>query len=188
MLRTVSTEEKENLFYFPPAATFGVAGNDLTDRLLDHYRQQGRKMTRTEAEARKLTETDWPGLEFATDWRQKICQHVKEYIRGVPDERWLPADVPLQVVVTGGSAVVSGLKAEIAEAVVEGLKGRGVGKSISEKTRIIATALSGWRFADEAEYARRAVSLGAADKDKPSLRYCPSLQKLTKMDQKPYRY
>jgi hypothetical protein len=188
MLRTLNTQGKENLFYFPPAATFGVAGNDLTDRLWEHYRQQGREMAREEAEARKLGEGDWRDLEFAKEWRHKICQHVKEYVRGITDKRWLPTEVPLQVVVTGGSAVVYALKDEIRSAVVEGLKGLGIESRTYKETKVITTSLGGWKFDDEAEYARRAVSIGATDPNKPSLKYCSALEKPTKLSKTPYRY
>ena len=137
MLRTISLEKKENLFYFPPAGTFSIAGNELTQRLWEYYEQQGQRMTWAEAESRKLTDTGWADLEFVNEWEGQIRRHIKEYIKGVPDKRWLPADVPLQIVVTGGSGVVPGLKDQIKKGVYDGLLERDIPKRIIERATLI---------------------------------------------------
>lgn len=175
MLRTINLENKENLFYFPPAATFVIAGNELTERLREYYEQQGIRRAWAEAETAKLRETGWHALEFARDWRQQIRRHVKEYIRGIPDKRWLPLSVPLQVIVTGGSGVVPSLKDEIKVGVCEGLGECGVSQGVIQRTKLIGERLLYVDFPTEAEYARRAVSIGAADTDKPALKYLPKL-------------
>lgn len=189
MLRTLNRQEQsENLFYFPPAGTFPVAGNDLTERVYQYLLQQGRAVTKEEAEAFKLSEGSWHELEFANDWRQRIGRHVKEYVRGIPDQRWLPLKVPLHVIVTGGSGVVPGLKTEIREAVYKGLVERDVTDPVATGTQIIGEAIPGWTFGRQAEYARMAVAIGASDNDKPSLRYCPKLDPPVYVRTKTVRY
>lgn len=175
MLRTINIKELENLCYFPPAGTFDVAGNELTERLWDYYRQQGKRLTQAEAENSKIRETGWHKLEFANEWRRQIRRHVTEYVIGIPDERWLPLDVPLQIVVTGGSGVVPVLKEEIRKGVRDGLKERRIPSRVIERTKLINDRIPRWDFKQEAEYARRAVSIGAADTNKPALKYCPRL-------------
>jgi hypothetical protein len=188
MLRTISREGRENLFYFPPAATFEIAGNDLTERLRSYYEQRGEPITLSEAEARKLGEVDWYKFEFASDWRLRIRRRTKEYVSVITDARWLPAEVPLQIVVTGGSGLVKGLKDEIKAGVMEGLEARGIHHQTIDKTRLIDERLSGWRFEAEAEYARRAVSIGAADLDKPALKYCARLDKPFRVEPRKLTY
>jgi len=183
MLRTIG-KEKEHLLFLTPAVTCGIAGDDLTDRLWEYYQQNGRRITREEAEIRKLSETTWHKLEFANDWRQHIRRHVRDYVRGIPDERWLPYDVPLQVVVTGGSGVVVGLREDIKQGVRDGLNDRHVDWRVVEKTILISERLSGWNFANQAEYGRRAVSIGAADINKPALKHYSKLDKPTRVEAK----
>ncbi len=76
--------------------------------------------------------------------------------------------VSLNVVITGGSGLVPGLREEIREAVNEALKAREFSPSTIHLSTDHIPRLS---FRDESEYARRAVSLGAADYDKPGLHF-----------------
>lgn len=188
MLRTISLKKRENLFYFTPAGTFGIAGNELTERVWEYFQQQGRRLTREDAEVRKLSDSKWYNLEFANEWRQQIRRHVREYVRGIPDGRWLPIDVPLQIVVTGGSGVVSGLRDEIKKGVRDGLKDRGVQERAVGRAILISEKLPVWGFAQEAEYGRRAVSIGAADTNKPALKYCAKLDRPTRVETKTIRF
>lgn len=188
MLRTIGRNNNENLHYLPPAATFEIAGNDLTDKLWEYYKSQGIRITWGEAENRKVSESVWHNLEFANNWRQQIARHVRDYVKGIPDERWLPAEVPLQVIVTGGSGVVDNLKDEIKIAVVEGLKARNISRVTVEKTKLINERLANWSFQDEAEYAKRAVSIGAADTDKPALIFLSKTDPPTKITTGIIRY
>jgi len=178
MLRTLNRQGSEQLHYFPPAATFEIAGNQLTDKVREYYEQQGTRMTWQDAENRKLSESGWHDLEFAKNWRDQICRHIRVYVKGIPDYRWLPMEVPLQVVVTGGSGAVPGLKEEIKEALCAGLKERDISQRTINNTRLINERLSYWTFEHEAEYARRAVSIGASDPNKPELKYLAKMDKM----------
>lgn len=188
MIRTLGRDRSENLFYFPPAATFDVAGNNLTDKIREYYEQQGTRLTLSEAENSKLRDTTWCELEFVNEWRSQIRKHVKQYVEGITDRRWLPLEVPLQVIVTGGSGVVQGLKEDIKAGICDGLRKLGVSANTINKTTLINEKLQNWNFAEEAEYARRAVSIGAADTDKPALKSCPELDPPVRIDTRTIRY
>ena len=109
MLRTTNLESGEPIFYhLRPAPAFPIAGNQLTEDLLKHYRAQNRRMGYREAEAQKTSGTSWCNLPFVRAWRKQICDHVETYVLGIPDDRWLPVEKPLNVVVTGGSGLVAG--------------------------------------------------------------------------------
>jgi hypothetical protein len=149
---------------------------ELNCYLREYYRQQGRVLTSDEAEALKLSDEGWHDLEFAKHWRQSIKQHVQEYVRGITDRMWLPREVALQVIVTGGSGVVSGLKSEIRDGVCEGLQERGIDRGAINATNLRGEALDGWDFSDEIDCARRAVSIGASDPHKPTLRPLSKLE------------
>jgi hypothetical protein len=91
MLRVRHRETgKDKFYYFMPAASFPVAGNELTRELRNHYRAMNQPITQVEAEARKLQQTGWHTLAFVDTWRTRIAQHVGEYVGGLPDYRWLP--------------------------------------------------------------------------------------------------
>ena len=172
MLRVRHREtRKEKLYYFRPAFSFPVAGNELTRELVNHYRAMNQPITQTEAEARKLQQTSWNKLAFVDIWRTRIAQHVGEYVSGVPDNRWLPLPVTLNIVVTGGSGLVPGLKDSIKTAVLEALKSRSVERKTLDKLVVPGEHLPTLRFRTEAEYARRAVCLGASDADRPGCTY-----------------
>lgn len=178
MLRTLTREKKtENLFYFSPAPTLDIAGNDLTEKIKDYFDSTGRSITFAEAEAYKITNsTEWKDKSFASIWRQTIRNSIKEYIKVIPDYRWLAIDVPLQIIITGGSGLVQGLSEEIKTGVSEGLIQRGFNHKIGDNVNLIEKVLTSWQFRTKEDYARRAVAIGSADKNKPALKY------LDKMD------
>jgi len=182
MLRVRHRETgKEKLYYFTPASSFAVAGNELTRELMNHYRAMNQPITQTEAEARKLQQTGWHKLAFVDTWRARIAQHAGEYVRGVPDHRWLPLPVTLNVVVTGGSGLVPGLKDSIRSAVVDALSARSVESKTLEKISTPGEHLPNLRFRTEAEYARRAVCLGASDADRPGCAHIRQMDAPMKM-------
>lgn len=182
MLRVEHRETgKEKLYYFTPASSFPVAGNELTRELMNHYRAMNQPVTQTEAEARKLQPTGWHQLAFVDTWRTRIAQHVNEYVRGVPDERWLPLPVPLNIVLTGGSGLVPNLKEAVKAAVIDALKSRSVENKTLDKISTSGQHLPNLSFRTEAEYARRAVCLGAGDSDRPGCTYIPQMDPPAKM-------
>jgi len=70
------------------------------------------------------------------------------------------------------------LKEEIKEALCAGLKERDISQRTINNTRLINERLSYWTFEHEAEYARRAVSIGASDPNKPELKYLAKMDKM----------
>jgi hypothetical protein len=172
MLRVRHREtNKENLYYFRPASSLDVAGNYLTEEILKYYAAKGEPITEREAEVRKLQTTAWHELPFVTWWRTLISKHVREYVENVPDLRWLPLPVSLNLVVTGGSGLVPGLRESIRDAVGDAFKARKFPPATVGKISVSTDHLPQLAFRDEAEYARRAVSLGAGDSDRPGLRF-----------------
>lgn len=174
MIRTLNrTTRKENLFYFTPAQTLNVAGNDLTKKIQDSFKTSGKPITFNEAENFKITNAPkWIGKSFARQWRRKIMKYVKEYITNIPDKRWIDSEqAPLQTIITGGSGLVEGLEQEINIGVSDGLKQRGLSNAVARDVIFIDKVLSGWQFAKKEEYARKAVAIGSSDRDKPSLKY-----------------
>jgi hypothetical protein len=179
MLRTRNLKTgKESLYYFPPASSLPVAGNQLTHELMSHFRSRNERLTYIEAELMKLQNTGWDKLTFVATWKAQIGQHVQEYIEGLPDHRWLPMPVALNVVVTGGSGLVPGLKEVIKDSIRRGMAARK--KTVDHRTiQKIATPgehLPTLRFDTEAEYARRAVALGASDADRPGCTYIAEME------------
>jgi hypothetical protein len=169
--------QKEKLYFFPPASSFPVAGNQLTREIMNHFRARSEPLTTREAEARKLQRTNWHSLPFANAWKESIADHVRSYVEGVKDSMWMPLAVPLNVVVTGGSGLVPGLKETIQKAVVEAFEVRGFNRETSEQVKLQAAHLPDLSFRVEAEYARRAVSLGATDQDRPGCTYLQNMER-----------
>src|SRR5205823_4256795 len=151
-----------------------VAGNVLTRELLSSLRAKNQRVTEVEAELRKMQETGWHKLAFVQNWISQIAQHVGEYVEGIPDERWLPLPVTLNVVVTGGSGLVPGLKKAVTEAVREGLRNRVTEKETLQKIQTPGEHLPKLSFGTEPEYARRAVCLGASDAYRPGCKFMAS--------------
>ena len=169
--------QDEGFYYFPPASSFKWAGNDLTNEIMKYHSARGTPLTYAEAEARKLRQTDWVKLSFVEVWKARICDHVSAYIDGVTDERWLPLPVSLNLVVTGGSGLVPGLRESLREAVCAALLSRRCEQRVVDKVRLSGEHIPRLDFATEAEYARRAVCLGAADHDKPGVRYMAKMDR-----------
>ncbi len=180
MLRTLNLKGGENLFYFTPAQTLRIAGNELTEKIRGYHHEAGRNITFSEAEAFKITKTDeWIDKPFVSNWRNDISEPVKQYLEVVPDNRWLTVDVPLNVIMTGGSGFVPGLADEIKLKVSEGLRLRGVNYKIAENINLFDILVPGWQFEIKEDYARMAVAIGSSDIDKPSLKYLPKMDSLT---------
>lgn len=172
MLRTTNVETGRPTFYHVrPAPAFPIAGNQLTEDLLKHYRAQNRLMGYREAEAQKVSGSSWCNLPFVSAWMKQICDHVETYVHGIPDDRWLPVAKPLNIVVTGGSGLVPGLKDKLVEAARNALRARRFDSKTCEAVKAINRYEPRFDFKTEADVARRAVSFGAADPDKPGFRY-----------------
>jgi hypothetical protein len=149
----------------------------LTREIMKHFRARSEPLTIREAEARKLQRTNWHSLPFAKAWKDKIAEHVREYVEGVKDGIWIPLPVPLNVVVTGGSGLVPGLKEIVQAAVVEAFEARGFTRNTISHVKLQGAHLPDLSFKAEAEYARRAVCLGATDEDRPGCTYLQSMER-----------
>lgn len=183
MLRTVSLKGKgENLFYFPPAAIMRVAGDKLTEEIRELHYSKGRNITFADAEVLKINSShEWVTAPFADRWRREIAKHLKDYIQHSPDMRWLDMDVPLQLIITGGSGVVDGLASALKEAVIKALLKRGVESRVADNVKLIKDNLFERSFPIKANYARMAVAIGSADKNKPSLKFLARMERPTKV-------
>ena len=171
----------EALCQLPPANTCQIAGEDLSRRIVEIYRSQGRDISLDEAEIIKIAgeDSEWLTHQAVTDWIHGIAEHVRGYVYGIPDRRWLRYLPGLQVLVTGGSGVVAGLREAILSAAADGLRQRGISSSVIGATIPISLALEGPAAQDA---NRLAVALGAASEDLPRLSY---LQKLDPPMQEP---
>jgi hypothetical protein len=167
---------QESLYFFHPASSFPVAGNELTDEIKKHYAARGRILTYARAEAMKIQDQEWALLPFVEFWKKRICEHVREYLSGVPDLRWLPAPVSLNIVLTGGSGLVPGLDESVKKVVISALQTKGVSHDVLKKVVLRGDHLPELDLGDEAEYARRAVCLGAADRDKPGFKFMDRME------------
>ncbi len=172
MLRTTNIATGASAFcYLRPASAFPIAGNELTEGLLKHFRALNRRMSFAEAEAQKTSGTSWCNLPFVSAWMKQMCDHVETYVRGIPDERWLPAAGPLSIVVTGGSGLIPGLKEKLVESVRSAMRARHFESQKCDAVIAVSRYEPRFGFKTEADVARRAVSFGAADRDKPGFRY-----------------
>lgn len=89
----------------------------------------------------------------------------------------LPNEPPLELILTGGSGPsIPGLAAEIQQQVIEELRERGMG-SIAGQTQVASVVLPEYGLPDAIAYARRIVSLGAADPEKPRLSHIERLKR-----------
>lgn len=177
MLRTISGGTWV-LNYFTPGNTRGLAGDALTEGILDHFRQEGKPISIEQAQAEKENGTIWQDWQVTRDWKAGIARHVAEYIAAVPDTLRLPQEPPLEIIVTGGSGPsVPGLAELIQSEVKRALRVRGVGP-VAERTVIADVVLPEYGLGDVITYARRIVSLGAADREKPRLSHKEKLEKL----------
>ena len=172
MLRTSNVNTGEpNFYHFRPASAFRIAGNHLTEDLMKYYGAKNRPMGYQEAEAQKTSGTGWCDLPFVAAWKRHICDHVETYVSGIPDERWLPQPKPLNIVVTGGSGLVPGLKDSLVRAVRNALQTRNLSTETCNAVIAVNRYEPRFDFRTEADVARRAVCFGAADPDKPGFRY-----------------
>jgi hypothetical protein len=169
------------LNYLKPAATFDYAGEQLTEMLKKFYlRKKNREMTTQEAETIKLSAPDeWKDEPFVSAWRDQIADTVGEYMRHVPDELRLgePRIPGLKIVMTGGSGLVEGLDRAIWNSVAEALARRDVPHNVANRTEITELSLD-WPE-DRFDRARRAVSIGAANRELAQLGYVAGLAKAT---------
>jgi hypothetical protein len=161
---------KEALCQLPPANTCQLAGEDLSRRIIGIHRTRGKHITLDEAEIIKTggAETDWLTQPAVKEWIRSIGDHVRAYVLDIPDQRWLPHMPGLQVLVTGGSGVVPGLREEIVNAAVQALRQRGMTSDVIDNTQPMRLSLDGPAARDA---NRLAVAIGAADPDLPRLSY-----------------
>ncbi len=171
----------ESLYFFHPASSFSVAGNELTEEIIRYHAARGQALTYARAEAMKIQDKKWISLPFVEIWKKRICEHVREYVCGIPDYRWLPAPVSLNIVLTGGSGLVSGLDEAIKNTVVKALETKEASREVLKKVVVRGDHLPQLNLGDEAEYARRAVCLGAADRDKPGFRFMDKMDAAVKV-------
>ena len=171
----VHSQRKETsdatFYYFPPASSFPEAGNTLTKDLRKYFAARGERMTLQEAEARKLVDRSWIDAPFAGAWRRRIAEHIATYVEGIPDDLWLPKAVSLNIVLTGGSGLVSRLKEDVNEAVNRALKARKTAQATIRKTIVASGRIPGLKLADEVKIAQCAVAIGASDSDRPGFKY-----------------
>jgi hypothetical protein len=170
-----NSKANESLCQLPPANTCQIAGADLSNRIVEIYRSRGEEMGFTEAETRKIVGDDheWLSHPAVVDWKHTIAAHVKRYVTDIPDNYWLPLKNPgLQVLVTGGSGAVTGLRDEILAAAKEGLANRGYPLNVVQETTLMDLRLEG---SDAKDANRLAVAIGAASEDLPRLGYHPKL-------------
>lgn len=165
---------REALCQLPPANTCQVAGAELSRAIVDIYRSRGDVIGFDEAERLKTVgeNKEWLTHPAVAEWRRTISDHVRRYVTDVADKRWLHLVPGLQVLVTGGSAVVPGLREEILAAATDALKQRVIPLDVVVATSLIGLRLEG-PMANDAN--RLAVALGAASEDLPRLSYFPKL-------------
>ncbi len=177
MLRSVSPRDNRWVMnYFTPGNTHGLAGDDLTERIQRGLRDEGRAVSFEEAQAEKERGVgrDWPAVK---DWIRDIARHAADYIRVIEDTVRLPHDPPLEIILTGGSGPsIPDLAEEIRRQVVYALQRKGFGP-IAGRTEIADVLLPEYGLPDAFAYARRIVSLGAADPEKPRLSHIDSLKR-----------
>jgi hypothetical protein len=128
---------KPLLIWLPAADALEIAGRWLTDKILADFRQQGRRETAFEAEVYKTTNQAWYQKPYVREWTTLIGDHVADYVAGIHDEICLRDWPELEVVLTGGSSVISPLKDEIMRQVKTALEKRGLARESSESTRLI---------------------------------------------------
>jgi len=177
VLRTIPqgpATANEALIQLPPANTCRVAGEELSRAIVEIYRVRGTKISGDEAETLKITgdQSEWVNQPSVSAWRETIAEHVRSYVEDISDRRWLPEQPGLQVLLTGGSAVVPGLGEKILDVVKSALTQRGFDDSVVRLTALMTLSLRGSAAADA---NRLAVALGAASEEFPSLNYYPEL-------------
>lgn len=175
VLRTIPQGASEALIQLPPANTCSFAGEELSLSIVEIYRSRGERITHAEAELIKTVreDKDWLTHPAVDQWRSRIADHVLSYVSDLPDRRWLPEEPALQVLITGGSGVVSGLDEKILEAVKRGLERCAAPQTVIDATSLMKLSLVGSAATDA---NRLAVALGAASDDFPRLNYYTELK------------
>ena len=180
VIRSVSpsdSDTKEFLCQFPPAGTCTVAGNDLSRRLQEIYRRRGKEIAFGEAEREKTlgSDTHWLDDPTVDEWKASIASHVRTYVSEINDDNFLYSPPGLDVLVTGGSGSVAGLRDQILEACIAGLllRPRHLPREVIDETRLMELRLDGIEAVD---VNRLAVAIGAARDDFPNLRYRTNLE------------
>lgn len=171
VLKTIAgVGANEVLVQLRPANTCEVAGKALTENIVKIYGVRGERIGFDEAERRKLSggEDIWLDDPSVKEWKRRIAEPVETYVNELADERWLPCEPSLHVLVTGGASVVKGLREEILAAVKRGLERRNVDSRVTDGTALMALDTSG-RYANDVN--RLAVALGAASEELPRLSY-----------------
>lgn len=169
VIRAIPPKEervKETLCQLPPANTCQTAGGALTNRIVEIYRSRGKNISFDEAETIKTTgaDADWLTHPAVDEWMRSIADHVRGYVLGIPDLRWIPYVPGLQVLITGGSGVVPGLRDKVVSAVTQALRERSISGGVINETKSVNLMLTG---IGAKEANRLAVVLGAADADLP---------------------
>lgn len=169
VIRAIPPKEekvRETLCQLPPANTCQTAGEVLTNRIVEIYRSRGRNISFDEAETIKTTGADaeWLTHSAVDEWIRNIADHVRAYVLGIPDLRWIPYAPGLQVLITGGSGIVPGLREKVVSAVTQALRERCISGDVINETMSVNLVLSGLG-AKEAN--RLAVVLGASDPNLP---------------------
>ena len=174
VLRTVpAVGANEALVQLPPANTCAIAGKSLTESIVKIYRARGERIGLEEAERRKTGgDENWLADPSVSEWKRGIAEQVETYVADIADERWLPFEPSLHVLVTGGSGVVTGLQEEVLTAAKNGLKQRNVDQRVIDGTALMTLDSSG-PYANDVN--RLAVALGAASEELPTLSYHDSL-------------
>jgi hypothetical protein len=171
VLRTIPVVgANEVLVQLPPANTCSIAGKALTESIVKIYRARGERIGFGEAERRKTAGGggDWLPDPSVTEWKRGIAEQVETYVADIADERWLPYEPSLHVLITGGSGVVIGLREEILTAVKNGLKQHAVDQRVIDGTALMTLDTTG-PYANDVN--RLAVALGAASEELPTLSY-----------------
>ncbi|HYX72853.1 MAG TPA: hypothetical protein VE732_08780 [Nitrososphaera sp.] len=174
VLRTIPQGAGEALIQLPPANTCRFAGEELSRSIVEIYRSRGDRITDAEAELIKTMgeDKDWLNHPAVDEWRSRIADHVLSYVSALPDQRWLPEEPALQILITGGSGVVIGLGEKILEAAKKGLERCAAPRKVIDATSLMKLRLEG-PVANDAN--RLAVALGAASNDFPRLNYYTDL-------------
>jgi len=176
MVRTVRPRNAQGimkplLHWLPAADALEIAGRWLTDRILADFRQQGRPGTSVEAEEYKITNQTWYTKPYVGQWTTLIGDHVAEYVRGIRDDLCLARSPALEVVLTGGSSVVSPLREETIRQVRTALEQRGL-RQAAQLLDVARPDALGRRYR-AVEVAQLAVSLGASDPRLTELKAAP---------------
>jgi hypothetical protein len=130
------------------------------------FKQQGRMVTQLEAEEFKISRhQDWYEKPYVREWTGLIAEHIREYVRTIQYDIWLPDNPSLEVVITGGSSAVKPMREELLNRVRTALSQRGLSKEFSDRTHLIEPKSDFQlnRAYRDIELAQLAVCLGASD-------------------------